>query len=255
MAAFVDLAKPLGSAKYVQMETFLDPKTASGQKQVWYRGPTSRGVTIAEAGNELAFLVTGMYGKPVPKQDGAPLRLALPWEIRVQIGQIDRPLLIQPTSVRCRSGRLWRLTSTASGPTSTLPYRIRAGARPTNVCSARTSGGRPANGTATASSSPISTTGSRTSGFSSEESRPHFSPRSGRARPSAAISSRPRISTAALTTSGSRAGGPNVIPLPRIFTAVFAAATRANHLYSAGTTYHGAAAVEVSANMSSSAAR
>ena len=80
MAAFVDFAKPLGSAKYVQMETFLDPKIASGQKQVWYPWPYVEGVTIAEAGNELAFLVTGMYGKPVPKQDGAPLRLALPWK-------------------------------------------------------------------------------------------------------------------------------------------------------------------------------
>jgi sulfoxide reductase catalytic subunit YedY len=80
MAAFVDFAKPLGSAKYVQMETFLDPKTASGQKQVWYPWPYVEGVTIAEAGNELAFLVTGMYGNPVPKQDGAPLRLALPWK-------------------------------------------------------------------------------------------------------------------------------------------------------------------------------
>jgi sulfoxide reductase catalytic subunit YedY len=80
MAAFVDFAKPLGSAKYVQMETFLDPKTAPGQKEFWYPWPYVEGLTIAEAGNELAFLVTGMYGKPVPKQDGAPLRLALPWK-------------------------------------------------------------------------------------------------------------------------------------------------------------------------------
>ena len=80
MAAFVDFAKPLGSAKYVQMETFLDPKMAPGQKEFWYPWPYVEGVTIAEAGNELAFLVTGMYGKPVPKQDGAPLRLALPWK-------------------------------------------------------------------------------------------------------------------------------------------------------------------------------
>ena len=47
---------------------------------IWYPWPYVEGVTIAEAGNELAFLVTGMYGKPVPKQDGAPLRLALPWK-------------------------------------------------------------------------------------------------------------------------------------------------------------------------------
>jgi sulfoxide reductase catalytic subunit YedY len=78
MAAFLALAKPLGSAKYVRMETFLDAGVASGQKQFWYPWPYVEGVTIAEAGNELAFMVTGMYGKPVPKQDGAPLRLALP---------------------------------------------------------------------------------------------------------------------------------------------------------------------------------
>ena len=80
MAAFIDFAKPLGSAKYVRMETFLDPKVAPGQKEVWYPWPYIEGVTIAEAGNELAFLATGMYGKLVPKQDGAPLRLVLPWK-------------------------------------------------------------------------------------------------------------------------------------------------------------------------------
>jgi sulfoxide reductase catalytic subunit YedY len=62
------------------METFLDPKAAPGQKEFWYPWPYVEGVTVAEAGNELAFLVTGMYGKPVPKQDGAPLRLVLPWK-------------------------------------------------------------------------------------------------------------------------------------------------------------------------------
>jgi sulfoxide reductase catalytic subunit YedY len=80
MAAFVAFARPLGSAKYVRMETFLDPDVAAAQKQFWYPWPYVEGVTIAEAGNELAFMVTGMYGKPVPKQDGAPLRLALPWK-------------------------------------------------------------------------------------------------------------------------------------------------------------------------------
>jgi methionine sulfoxide reductase catalytic subunit len=80
MAAFVAYAKPLGSAKYVRMETFLDPGVAAGQKQFWYPWPYVEGVTIAEANNELAFMVTGMYGRPVPKQDGAPLRLALPWK-------------------------------------------------------------------------------------------------------------------------------------------------------------------------------
>jgi methionine sulfoxide reductase catalytic subunit len=80
MAALVGLAKPLGSAKYVHMETFVDAAEAPGQKQFWYPWPYIEGVTMAEANNELAFMVTGMYGKPVPKQDGAPLRLALPWK-------------------------------------------------------------------------------------------------------------------------------------------------------------------------------
>jgi len=79
-ARLVELAKPLSSAKYVQMETFLNPKVASGQRQTWYPWPFTEGLTIAEATNDLAFLVTGAYGKPVTKQQGAPLRLAVPWK-------------------------------------------------------------------------------------------------------------------------------------------------------------------------------
>jgi sulfoxide reductase catalytic subunit YedY len=62
------------------METFKDAKVAPGQKQFWYPWPYVEGLTMAEATNDLAFLVTGMYGKPVPRQDGAPLRLAVPWK-------------------------------------------------------------------------------------------------------------------------------------------------------------------------------
>jgi len=80
LKALVDLAQPQGSAKFLRMETFRDAKVASGQKQFWYPWPYVEGLTMAEATNELAFLVTGMYGKPVPRQDGAPLRLALPWK-------------------------------------------------------------------------------------------------------------------------------------------------------------------------------
>ena len=80
MQALLDLARPLGSAKYVEMRTFMNPEVASGQKQFWYPWPYVEGVTIEEAANELAFLVTGVYGKPLAKQFGAPLRLALPWK-------------------------------------------------------------------------------------------------------------------------------------------------------------------------------
>jgi sulfoxide reductase catalytic subunit YedY len=80
LAKFVAFARPLGSAKYLRMETFLDPVIASGQRQPWYPWPYVEGLTLAEASNELAFLVTGAYGKPLAKQHGAPLRLAVPWK-------------------------------------------------------------------------------------------------------------------------------------------------------------------------------
>lgn len=80
MKALVELAKPLGSATYVRTETFSNPKIAPGQKQFWYPWPYIEGVTIEEATNELPFIVTGVYGKPLPRQNGAPLRMELPWK-------------------------------------------------------------------------------------------------------------------------------------------------------------------------------
>ncbi len=80
LKAFVELARPLGSAKYLKMVTFLDPEVARGQKATWYPWPYVEGLTIAEATHELAFIATGLYGKPIPKQNGAPLRLAVPWK-------------------------------------------------------------------------------------------------------------------------------------------------------------------------------
>jgi len=80
LAELVRLAAPKAEAKYLRMETFLDPDTAGGQRASWYPWPYVEGVTLAEATNELAFLVTGVYGKPLAKQYGAPLRLALPWK-------------------------------------------------------------------------------------------------------------------------------------------------------------------------------
>ncbi|MEP9349389.1 protein-methionine-sulfoxide reductase catalytic subunit MsrP [Xanthobacter sp. KR7-225] len=80
MKDLVALANPTGSAKYIQMEAFLDPKVAPNQRDFRYPWPYVEGLTIAEARNELAFLVTGVYGKPAPGQFGAPLRIALPWK-------------------------------------------------------------------------------------------------------------------------------------------------------------------------------
>ncbi len=80
MKQLVEIAKPTSAAKYVRMETFLDPKMALGQRQVWYPWPYIEGCTIDEAMNDLSFMVTGAYGKPLAKQYGAPLRLHMPWK-------------------------------------------------------------------------------------------------------------------------------------------------------------------------------
>ena len=80
LKALVDFAKPASGATYLRMETFMDPETANGQQASWYPWPYVEGLTMAEATNELAFIVTGLYGKPLPPQNGSPLRLATPWK-------------------------------------------------------------------------------------------------------------------------------------------------------------------------------
>ncbi|MBA8880502.1 protein-methionine-sulfoxide reductase catalytic subunit MsrP [Phyllobacterium myrsinacearum] len=80
LSKLVELAKPLGSAKYIRFETFNDPSMASGQNGFLYTWPYVEGVTMAEAASDLAFMVTGAYGKPLLNQFGAPIRLALPWK-------------------------------------------------------------------------------------------------------------------------------------------------------------------------------
>jgi sulfoxide reductase catalytic subunit YedY len=80
LKALVELAKPLSSARYVAMQTFQNPDVAPGQRASWYPWPYTEGLTMAEATNDLAFMVTGVYGKPLPPQNGSPLRLATPWK-------------------------------------------------------------------------------------------------------------------------------------------------------------------------------
>ncbi|MGE0717582.1 MAG: protein-methionine-sulfoxide reductase catalytic subunit MsrP [Alphaproteobacteria bacterium] len=80
MRPMIEMAKPLSGAKYVVFQTFSDPKVAPGQRQTWYPWPYTDGLTIAEATHEMAFMATGLYGKPLPKQNGAPIRFVTPWK-------------------------------------------------------------------------------------------------------------------------------------------------------------------------------
>ncbi len=80
MSHLLALAKPLSSAKFVRFETFLDKSVAPGQRQPWHPWPYVEGLTMAEAANELTFMVVGAYGKVLHKQFGAPIRLHTPWK-------------------------------------------------------------------------------------------------------------------------------------------------------------------------------
>jgi sulfoxide reductase catalytic subunit YedY len=81
---FLRWAEPQASAKYMVMQTFSQDQVAAsvapGFREPWYPWPYTEGLTIEEAGNELAFLATGLYGKPAGAQNGAPLRLVVPWK-------------------------------------------------------------------------------------------------------------------------------------------------------------------------------
>ncbi|WP_425406331.1 protein-methionine-sulfoxide reductase catalytic subunit MsrP [Hwanghaeella sp.] len=80
LAALVDYAKPLSGAKFIRMETVVQEETMPGLRSSWYPWPYVEGLTMAEATNELAFIATGLYGAPIAKQNGAPLRLVTPWK-------------------------------------------------------------------------------------------------------------------------------------------------------------------------------
>ena len=76
----ISLVEPKTDAKFVKFETFFNPDIAPGQKQKWYPWPYQEGITVEEAKNDLSFIATGIYGKKLPNQNGAPLRLILPWK-------------------------------------------------------------------------------------------------------------------------------------------------------------------------------
>ncbi len=81
LSKVLELVEPKKSAKFVRFETFFDPRMAPGfQALRGYPWPYTEGLRIDEAAHELAFVATGMYGKPLPRQNGAPLRMVVPWK-------------------------------------------------------------------------------------------------------------------------------------------------------------------------------
>ncbi len=80
LAKLLAEVEPTSEAKFVRFETLYDPKQFPGQNDGYYTWPYAEGLRLDEAMNDLALMVTGLYGKDLPPQDGAPLRLAVPWK-------------------------------------------------------------------------------------------------------------------------------------------------------------------------------
>ncbi|MCS6931775.1 MAG: protein-methionine-sulfoxide reductase catalytic subunit MsrP [Acetobacteraceae bacterium] len=87
MSELLRLASPLSSARYVVFETAMHRPSMTGLRQSWYPWPYTEGCTIAEAANELAFVATGMYGRPLPPQNGGPVRILFPWKYGFKSGK------------------------------------------------------------------------------------------------------------------------------------------------------------------------
>ncbi|EIJ35595.1 protein-methionine-sulfoxide reductase catalytic subunit MsrP [Thiothrix nivea] len=80
LSALLKRFQPTSKAKYVRFETLRDPKQMPGQKRNVLDWPYVEGLRMDEAMHPLAFMATGLYGKELPNQNGAPLRLVVPWK-------------------------------------------------------------------------------------------------------------------------------------------------------------------------------
>jgi sulfoxide reductase catalytic subunit YedY len=99
--------EPNSRAKYVRFETLLDRNQMPGTRDGYFSWPYIEGLRLDEAMHNLTILATGLYGKPLPPQDGAPIRLVVPWKYGFKsIKSIVKIDLVEemPVSFWMRSG-------------------------------------------------------------------------------------------------------------------------------------------------------
>ncbi|MBB3898078.1 protein-methionine-sulfoxide reductase catalytic subunit MsrP [Roseococcus suduntuyensis] len=105
MSHLLRLVEPQAGARYVTFETASIPNVMPGLRQSWYPWPHVEACTIEEAANELTFLPVGLFGRPLPQQNGGPLRVLFPWKYGFKSGKsltritftAERPRTFWPT--------------------------------------------------------------------------------------------------------------------------------------------------------------
>ncbi len=80
LSSLLKEVQPTSAAKYVRFETRMDKTQMPGEGDGFYPWPYQEGLRLDEAMNDLTILATGLYGAPLPPQDGAPIRLVVPWK-------------------------------------------------------------------------------------------------------------------------------------------------------------------------------
>ena len=106
LSALLNQVEPGPKAKYVEFTSLLDPRRMPGQQRPVLEWPYVEGLRLDEAMNPLAILAVGLYGDVLPNQDGAPIRLVVPWKYGFKgIKAIVKIRLVkdQPTSTWTRA--------------------------------------------------------------------------------------------------------------------------------------------------------
>jgi len=80
LCQLIDMVQPTNKARYLEFTSLLRPEQMIGQRTSSLQWPYREGLRLDEAMHPLTFIATGMYGKQIPKQNGAPLRLVVPWK-------------------------------------------------------------------------------------------------------------------------------------------------------------------------------
>lgn len=80
LADFIRRFEPTGNARYVEFQTLHDPEQMPGQRRAVLEWPYVEGLRMDEAMHPLSILAVGLYGEVLPNQNGAPIRLVVPWK-------------------------------------------------------------------------------------------------------------------------------------------------------------------------------
>jgi sulfoxide reductase catalytic subunit YedY len=80
LASLLDAVQPLETARYVAFQSYYDPATMQSSYSAGIDFPYVEGLRLDEASHPLTILATGLYGRPMPNQNGAPIRLVVPWK-------------------------------------------------------------------------------------------------------------------------------------------------------------------------------